>query len=98
MEKLFNTLAEKLINQLDVDEYLKISIDGEHSQFIRFNESKVRQSGIVEDVSLYMNIIKEGKTCSGSFTLTDDWASNEKLALLELNRLRTEVINLPKDP
>ncbi len=98
MEKLFNTLAEKLINQLDVDEYLKISIDGEHSQFIRFNESKVRQSGIVEDVSLYMNIIKEGKTCSGSFTLTDDWVSNEKLALLELNRLRTEVINLPKDP
>jgi len=98
LEKLFNSLSEKLIDQLDVDEYLKISINGEHSQFIRFNQSKVRQSGIVEDASLYMNLIKGGKTCSGSFTLTDNWASNEKFALEELKRLRTEIIDLPKDP
>ena len=98
MEKLFNSLSEKLIDQLNVDEYLKISINGEHSQFIRFNQSKVRQSGIVEDASLYMNLIKDGKTCSGSFTLTDNWASNEKFALEELKRLRTEIIDLPKDP
>ncbi len=98
MEKLFNSLSEKLIDQLNVDEYLKISINGEHSQFIRFNQSKVRQSGIVEDASLYMNLIKDGKTCSGSFTLTDNWVSNEKFALEELKRLRTEIIDLPKDP
>tara|TARA_Y100000590_G_scaffold404048_1_gene491247 strand:- start:248 stop:1570 length:1323 start_codon:yes stop_codon:yes gene_type:complete len=98
LEKLFNSLSEKLIDQLNVDEYLKISINGEHSQFIRFNQSKVRQSGIVEDASLYMNLIKDGKTCSGSFTLTDNWVSNEKFALEELKRLRTEIIDLPKDP
>ena len=59
MEQLFNQLSDKLINNLKSDEHLKISISGEHSQFVRFSQSKVRQSGIVDDVSLYMNLIKE---------------------------------------
>ena len=69
MEKLFNSLSEKLIDQLNVDEYLKISINGEHSQFIRFNQSKVRQSGIVEDASLYMNLINFLYFCFDSFII-----------------------------
>ena len=98
MEKSFNKLSEKLINNLESGEHLKISINGEHSQFVRFSQSKVRQSGIVDDVSLYVNLIKDGRNCSGSFTLTSNLESNEKLAMRELERLREEVIDLPKDP
>ena len=98
MEKSFKVLSEKLINSLKSDEHLKIGISGEHSQFIRFSQSKVRQSGIVDDASLYLNLIKNNRNCSGSFTLSDDIESNEKLAMIELQRLRKEVATLPRDP
>ena len=67
MEQSFNKLSDKLINNLKSDEHLKISISGEHSQFVRFSQSKVRQSGIVDDVSLYMNLIKEFPFCRTSY-------------------------------
>jgi len=98
VEQSFNSLADKLINSLEPDEHLKISIDGEESQFIRFSQSKVRQVGLVDDASLYLNLIKNNRNCSGSFTITGDIESNENLAIAELNRLREEVISLPKDP
>ena len=41
MEQLFKSLSEKLINSLESGEHLKVSIDGEQSQFIRFSQSKV---------------------------------------------------------
>ena len=91
MEKLFNTLAQKLLHNLHDDEHLKVSIDGEESQFIRFSRSKVRQSGLVDDSTLMITLIKNERTCSGSFTLKDNLEENEKLAFSELNRLRQEV-------
>ena len=70
MEELFNNISEKILSCINDDEHLKLSINGEKSQFIRFSQSKVRQSGIVEDASLSMSLIQNGKTCDSSFTLT----------------------------
>ena len=70
MEKSFNSLSEKLINSLEYGEHLKVSINGERSQFIRFSQSKVRQSGMVDDASLILTLIKDGRNCSGRFTLS----------------------------
>ena len=69
MEKLFNQLIEQLLNNLQNGEQMKLSIDGENSQFVRFSQSKVRQSGLVDDASLNISLIKDGRTCSSSFTL-----------------------------
>ena len=60
MEQLFNQLSEKLLKSLDADEHMKVSIDGENSQFIRFSQSKVRQAGLVDDASLSISLIKDG--------------------------------------
>ena len=98
MEKLFNQLSETLLNNLNTGEHLKITIGGENSQFIRFNQSKVRQSGLVDDASLSIVLIKDERTCSGSFTLTGNISTDETTAMEELNRLRDEVGTLPKDP
>ena len=57
MEQLFNQLSETLLNSLDPGESMKLNIDGENSQFIRFNRSKVRQSGLVDDASFSINLI-----------------------------------------
>jgi len=98
MEQLFNQLSEKLLKSLDADEHMKVSIDGENSQFVRFSQSKVRQAGLVDDTSLSISLIKDGRTCSGSFTLTGNSETDEKTAQMELERMREEVVSLPKDP
>ena len=98
MEQLFNQLSEILLNSLGADEHMKVSIDGENSQFVRFSQSKVRQAGLVDDTSLSISLIKDGRTCRGSFTLTGNSETDEKTSLTELERLREEVVSLPKDP
>ena len=98
MEQLFNQLSEKLINSLKADEHMKVSFDGENSQFVRFSQSKVRQSGLVDDASLSISLIKDRRTCNGSFTLTGNTETDEKTAFTELERMRAEVVTLPKDP
>ena len=98
MEQLFNQLSETLLNNLQNGEDLKLTIGGENSQFVRLSQSKVRQSGLVDDASLSIVLIKDERTCSGSFTLTGNITADEETAMEELNRLRDEVGTLPKDP
>ena len=98
MEQLFNQLSETLLNNLNAGEHLKVAIGGENSQFVRFSQSKVRQSGLVDDANLSIVLINDDRTCSGSFTLTGNIGIDETTAMEEMNRLRTEVGTLPKDP
>jgi len=98
MEQLFNQLSETLLNNLQNGEDLKLTIGGENSQFVRLSQSKVRQSGLVDDASLSIVLIHDERTCSGSFTLTGNITADEETAMEELNRLRDEVGTLPKDP
>ena len=98
MEKQFNQLSETLISNINAGEHLKVAIGGENSQFVRFSQSKVRQSGLVDDASLSIVLIKGDRTCNGSFTLTGNITADEETAMEELNRLRDEVGTLPKAP
>ena len=98
MEQLFNQLSETLLNNLQNGEDLKLTIGGENSQFVRFSQSKVRQSGLVDDANLSIVLINNDRTCSGSFTLKGNITADEETAMEELNRLRDEVGTLPKDP
>ena len=98
MEQLFNQLSGTLLNNLRTGEHLKVTIGGENSQFVRFSQSKVRQSGLVDDASLSIVLIRDERTCNGSFTLTGNMDTDEATAMTELNRLRDEVGTLPKDP
>ena len=97
MEILFNQLVEKLLNNLQNGEQLKLSINGENSQFVRFSQSKVRQSGLVDDASLSISLINNGRTCTCSFTLTGNMDIDTSMALKELERMRKEIVTLPLD-
>ena len=46
LEQAFYQLADRLIDRLHDGEHLTINLDSERSQFTRFNNAKVRQSGI----------------------------------------------------
>jgi len=97
MEKLFNQLIEQLLNNLQNDEQMKLSIDGENSQFVRFSKSKVRQAGLVDDASLNISLINGGRTCNSSFTLTGNYDLDIRAAFNELELMRAEIVTLPVD-
>ena len=98
MEKLFNHITDKLINSLSHNEQIKLNINGENSQFIRFSQSKVRQSGLVDDATLSIYLIKENRTCDCSFTLTGNLNYDTEKAIEELKKLKEEINTLPIDP
>ena len=70
METIFNRLSDKLISTLKKGEHLIISFDGEKSQFIRFNNASIRQTGLVDDATMSLKFIANGRTCHGAFTVS----------------------------
>ena len=57
MEKEFKNISELLFSQLNKEEDLILSLSGENSQFIRFNNASVRQTGLVDDAELELKFI-----------------------------------------
>ena len=51
------------------DEVLITNLSGENSQFIRFNNAKIRQTGIVDDINFSITLISNNRKCSVSMTL-----------------------------
>ena len=98
MENMFKQISDHLFSSLNKDEVLMLSISGENSHFCRFNQSKVRQIGEVLDSRLSLSLINDNRICHGSITLSRNLENDLKVAINELNRLKLEVIQLPKDP
>ena len=98
MEHLFNQFCDYIIGQLNNSEHLIISFGGETSQFIRLNDAKVRQTGIINDASLSLNLIDNNRSCRGSFTFQKSFSENCIVGKEELSRLREEISQLPEDP
>ena len=98
MEKTFEKISESLFSKLNKDENLIISFSGENSQFIRFNNAAVRQTGLVDDADLGLKFISNGRTCSAGFTISGDFDLDLKRGLDEINRMRKESSEIPEDP
>lgn len=97
-ESSFNPISEKLFNLLKNSEYLIIQLRGENTHFIRFNNAKVRQNGIVIDAEIYLKLISNNKTAYANFPLTGNEELDWSLALENLEYLRSEIKILPDDP
>ena len=62
LESDFQQLCNILLDNLQTEEYLTIELNGEQTQFIRFNGAKVRQTGIVKDGSIKLTLIANKRT------------------------------------
>lgn len=98
MEKMFKRITTALLNELKGDEALSVSLDGERSHFTRFTQSKIRQTGLVNQVNLGFSLMKDQRRVQSEISLTGDGAGDLDLSLAELRRLRAEVVQLPEDP
>ena len=94
----FYNISDLLFNLLEDGEDITVSCSGESTQFIRFNNAKIRQTGLVDDGDLSINLIHNNRNCEKAFTLSNDENSNMDKAKLILSELRNEIIQLPEDP
>ncbi len=97
-EKLFNLLCEIVFAELNEGEHLTVNFGGENSQFIRVNNAKVRQTGLVDDTEISLELIHNRRICHGSVTARGLIEELKDNAIAELNRMRNEVVQLPEDP
>lgn len=101
LEKLefsFNKLCKFLIDQLHEGEKFFIELSSEETQFIRFNEAKVRQIGLVTDGNIKLNFIANKRMIFATFPFTGDLRLDKKESLKNINYLREEITHIPEDP
>jgi len=98
MEHIFNTISESLFNELKINENLILSFSGENSQFIRFNNATVRQTGLVDDADLGLKFITNNRTVRGGFTVSGDLNTDLDRGKAEIARMRIEAQEIPEDP
>ena len=98
MEKVFNLLNEQLFGILKGEEYLVTSFSGENSQFIRFNNASIRQTGLVDDANVGLKFIANGRTCHGAFTVSGNQNIDFQRGVAEIKRMRKESEEIPEDP
>ena len=98
MNNYFKTINEYLFVLLKKDEILKTSIWGENSQFIRLNNSKIRQTGIIDDMSYSISLIFNNRQVSCSTTLNGNFEHDKNHLSNILNSLRDDIMKVPEDP
>ena len=98
MEKVFKRLSDSLFEKLNDSELLVVGFEGEKSQFIRFNNARVRQTGLVDDGEIDLRFISNGRNCTGSFTVSGDFEIDMKRGISEIERMRSESKEIPLDP
>lgn len=98
LEMIFNLLVEALMAQVKSNEAVTLTLVGEHSQFIRFNRARVRQTGLVADGDLRLTLIQDQRTSYRTLPFTGDKGSDWLQIQTALAELRQEVPQLPVDP
>ncbi|MGI0480669.1 TldD/PmbA family protein [Geminocystis sp. CENA526] len=96
-ENSFNLVNEKLYNHLKNDEYLIVQLKAENTQFVRFNQAKVRQTGVVIDGEISLKLIANQRVTYAQFPLTGDVDIDVQNALDNLAYARSNLETLPED-
>ena len=98
----FQSLSKELFEKLSGEENLSLSLQGESSNFVRFNNTKVRQAGTVDDASLSMELIVqqsgEIRRTSHAISLCGDADQDRTQVSTTLAGLQKECRELPVDP
>jgi predicted Zn-dependent protease len=97
ISKNLKALSEGLLSGLSKDENLLVALSAEKSQFMRFNNNKMRQFTDVFDITASLSLHWKKKTQEAQINLTSSTEDNQKALLQLLNLLRTDIKGFPKD-
>ncbi|MGI8936389.1 MAG: metallopeptidase TldD-related protein [Phormidesmis sp.] len=97
-ETVFNRLTEAVGDRLSPDHHFTLSIAGEDSQFTRFNQAKVRQTGQVCDGQLRLTLMTATQTAAATVPFIGEFDTDWAIAQQALTTLQAELPHLPVDP
>lgn len=98
IEAHFNALADYVFNELQAGEELNLGLDGEESNFFRFNKAQLRQNTFVQQNSLSLTFQKDRRKIIFDLMLSGNEIQDRNNVLSLLGRAREEVQVLPEDP
>jgi predicted Zn-dependent protease len=94
----FHELADAVCSRAGDDEVLLARLEGERSDFVRLNQSKVRQAGRVEQAYLSLELIRGRKHLSAEVGLCGNPSDDLDRADALINDLRGRIDDVPDDP
>ena len=94
----FKALVNSLRQALREPEQFTLSYAAESSAFVRFNHAKVRQAGQVQQASIGLKLINEGRHADLRITLAGDPQVDAQRLSEGLQQLRETLPLLPADP
>lgn len=97
MKDAFFALAERMMRETHANETLLLWLSGERSDFVRFNQGKVRQAGTVAQQFLTVRLVCNGRQAAATITLAGD-GQDAVLARAAVARLRDALADLAEDP
>ncbi len=98
LELSFNQLVDFLQDKTHDDAAFTLNFSAEASQFIRFNQAKVRQTGQVQDATVRLTYMQDQRSGYWEFPLTGNLDVDRQTAAQALEHLQREVPTLPPDP
>lgn len=98
LESGFDQLVEMVSDRLKPEEQFTLTLNSEHSQFTRFNQAKVRQTGFVSDGNVQLTLMQNQRSSYQEFPFTGEREVDLQQAQTALETLRQEVPQLPINP
>jgi len=94
----FYELVDAANEALEGQEILIANAHVEQTDFVRFNQGRVRQAGTVDQRDLELRLIAGKRHAKTSLSLSADHRANQKLVLASIRQLRGLLGHLPEDP
>lgn len=94
----FKALSERLYSSLHQSESMTLQLAFEDQDYLRFNQSKVRQITHVEQARLCMRFQSNGRRVVFSLDLSGDLHADTRSLISLVARAKEEARVLPEDP
>ena len=94
----FKALVDWLKQAITEQERFHLGYADEASEFVRFNQAQVRQAGPVQQASLNLKLISDGRHADLGITLAGDPQLDRQRLAAGLQQLRETLPLLPPDP
>ncbi len=94
----FKALVDWLKHAITDNEQFHLGYAAEASEFVRFNHAKVRQAGQVQQASLTLKLINDGRHADLGITLAGEPELDRQRLAAGLQQLRETLPLLPQDP
>jgi predicted Zn-dependent protease len=95
---LFFDLADFAVARLQANEVLLVNFSGEESDFVRFNQARVRQPMSVRQAYLALTLIDGKRRDGASLTLSGDAREDRAAIMHAIDTMRRDLPTLPADP